>query len=293
MVDRVEDPTPASTFTLLASRVRREEKAIVAAAQRRGATAKCLDPRQLVLHADRRWPGDVPVLNREIGQVRAAYAAAAVAAAGGRVITTAAATRVCGDKWLTTDALRAGGVPTPRAALALTTDAGLAALDHIGYPAVIKPLVGSWGRLIARVDGPAAATTVLEHRAALPSPQAHLVYVQEEVTGSVRDLRVIVVGGQAIGATWRRGGDWRANVARGAASQATPVTAELGRLAADAAAAVGAEICGVDLLEDPDGRLTVLEVNDRVEFAGFQQAHGNQVDVADRIVAHLLRGVSR
>lgn len=285
----------APRLAVLASRVRHEEKAIMTALQRRGATVEHIDPRSLHVAghaAGARWPERV-VLNREVGYFRALYAASALESAGAAVLNSAQATRVSGDKWHTSTALLAAGLPTPRTALALTPEAAPAALDEIGYPAVIKPLVGSWGRLVTRVPDRQTAAVVLEHVAALPSPQSHVIYAQELVADAERDIRVIVVAGRALGATCRRGLEWRANVARGAVSERLTLTDDHAKLAVAAAGAVGADIAGVDLIESADGRLTVLEVNDRVEFRGFQSVHGGddgapEVDVADAIAARLI-----
>jgi [lysine-biosynthesis-protein LysW]--L-2-aminoadipate ligase len=233
------------------------------------------------------------VLNREIGQVRAAYAARCLASAGVDVANSADATEVCGDKWRTTMALQAARVPTPRTALGLTPKAALAALDSIGYPALIKPLVGSWGRLVARLPDRACAEGVLEYVAALPGPQSHLGYVQELIDKPDRDIRVIVVGGEVLGAVYRTGESLRTNVALGGETRPCEVTPEITKLSIDAAAAVGADIAGIDLIEDRDGRLLVLEVNHRVEFSGFQSALADRVDVADHIVGHLLERAQR
>ncbi|MDT0426769.1 RimK family alpha-L-glutamate ligase [Streptomyces salyersiae] len=273
---------------VLASRVRFEEKCILAALERRGVACEQIDPRTLAVRAGAPWAGPRTVLNREVGHYRALYAASALESTGTRVLNTAAAAAVCGDKWQTSAALVARGVPTPDTTLALTPDAALAALEQFGYPAVIKPLVGSWGRLVTRVTGPVMAAAVLEHLAALPSPQSHIVYVQREVAKADRDIRVLVVGERAVGATYRRSDEWRTNVARGAVSERCPLDPGLTELAVAAAKTVGAHIAGVDLLQDPDGRLTVLEVNDRVEFRGLQQSHGTDIDVADAVAALLI-----
>ncbi|GAB3473998.1 RimK family alpha-L-glutamate ligase [Amycolatopsis cihanbeyliensis] len=273
---------------ILASRVRYEEKSIMAALERRGAEFEYLDPRSLsvVGAAPREAPSFV--FNREIGHFRAYYAASALESAGVTVLNTAAATRVTGDKWHTSAALLGAGLPTPATALAMTPDAALKALEEIGYPAVIKPLVGSWGRLVTRVTDRAMASAVLEYVAALPSPQSHVVYLQELVPKADRDIRVVVVGGTAIGAMHRRGAEWRTNVARGAVSEHCPLSRSHAELAVSAAAAVGADIAGVDLIEDEEGRVTVLEVNGQVEFRGFQEAEGSRVDVGDSIAALLI-----
>lgn len=273
---------------VLASRVRYEEKQIMAALERRGVRFARLDPRSLVVTEGTRWEGARYVLNREVGYFRALYAAGTLESAGVTVLNSAEATRVSGDKWHTSAAVVRHGLPTPRTALAMTPEAALDALDQLGYPAVIKPLVGSWGRLVTRLSDRETAAAVLEHLAALPSPQSHVLYLQEYVPGAGRDLRVLVVGGRAIGATYRRGDQWRTNVARGAVSERCPLGPDLVKLAEAAAEAVGAVIAGVDLIEDRDGRLTVLEVNDRVEFRGLQEAHGTAIDVADTIAAFLI-----
>lgn len=261
-------------LVVLASRVRYEEKRIMAALEHRGRRFEYLDPRGLfVTGGQDRYTGRF-VLNREVGHFRAWYAASAMEVAGATVVNTSAATQLSGDKWLTSAALLRHGLPTPRTALAITPESAPGALAEIGYPAVIKPLVGSWGRLVTKVTDEALATAVLEHIAALPAPQSRVVYVQELVPKADRDIRVVVVGGRALGATYRRGRDWRTNVARGAVSERCRLSPDLSKLAVAAAGAVGAEIAGVDVVEDADGRLTVLEVNDRVEFRGFEEAHG-------------------
>ncbi|MFG2890696.1 lysine biosynthesis protein LysX [Streptomyces sp. NPDC048248] len=280
-------------IAVLASRVGADEKRLFDALDRRGVPFDHVDTRRQWFLAGQR---DLPwglALNREIGQVRAAYAARCLTAAGVDVVNSADATEVCGDKWRSTMALEAAGVPTPRTALGLTPQAALAALDTIGYPALIKPLVGSWGRLIVQLPDRASAEGVLEYAAALPGPQSHLGYVQELIEKPDRDIRVIVVGGQVLGAVYRTGESLRTNVALGGQARPCEVTPEITKLSLDAAAAVGADIAGVDLIEDRDGRLLVLEVNHRVEFTGFQSALGRQVDVADHIVDHLLERAQR
>lgn len=280
----------STDLALLASRVRTDERRIMAALERRGVNYSHVDTR--TLHSGfgrRRWP---VVLNREIGVVRARYAAWALEAEGSRVLNTASAIEVCGDKWRTSMSLQAAGLPTPRTAIAMTPEATLAALDELGYPAVLKPLVGSWGRLVTKLETREQAGTVLEYQAALTGPQAHLGYLQALIDSGGRDIRVIVIGGVAIGASYRSSDDWRSNVARGARTGRCRLTPELAKLAAGAAEAVGAELAGVDVIEDGQGRQLVIEVNSGVEFSGFQQAHGDDLDVADLIVEYAMAAVS-
>lgn len=280
-------------IAVLASRVAADEKRLFDAFDRRGVPFDHVDTRRQWFVAGRRALPWGYALNREIGQVRAAYAARCLTAAGVEVVNSADATEVCGDKWLTTLALESAGLPTPRTALGLTPQAALAALDSIGYPALIKPLVGSWGRLVVPLADRSSAEGVLEYVAALPGPQSHLGYVQELIDKPDRDIRVIVVGGEVLGAVYRTGEALRTNVALGGQAKPCEVTPEITKFSVDAAAAVGADIAGVDLIEDRDGRLLVLEVNHRVEFSGFQSALGDRVDVADHIVGHLLERAQR
>lgn len=273
---------------LLASRVRLDEKRIMAALERRGVDYTYVDSRTLWGFLGRSAEHGTVVLNREIGQARAQYAAGLLEQAGDRVINSARAVEICGDKWRTSVALEQAGIPTPRTALALTPEGALDAFDAVGYPAVVKPLTGSWGRLVTMVPDREVAATIMEYLAALPHPTSHIVYVQRLVPKPDRDIRVIVVGGEPIGAVYRRSGEWRTNVARGGVTEACPLTGEISKLARAAAEAVGADIAGVDLIEDTDGRLTVLEVNHGVEFSGFQSVWGDRIDVADAIADHLI-----
>jgi [lysine-biosynthesis-protein LysW]--L-2-aminoadipate ligase len=271
-------------LAVLTSRLRGDDKRILVALERRGLPVCHVDPRRLALASTSVTPWSL-VLNREISASRARHAAHTLEAAGATVLNCAAATDVCADKWLTTLALRRDGVPTPRTTLALTPEAALDELDRFGYPAVVKPLTGSWGRQVSLLREPDAARAVLEHRAALPNPEAHLIYLQEYVEKPGRDIRVVVLGGRAVAAAYRVSADWRCNVALGAQTVACPIGPELAKVAIAAAGAVGAELAGVDLVEGDGGELLVLEVNHNVELAGAQQAAGDSVDLAGSIAA--------
>ncbi|TDB78270.1 lysine biosynthesis protein LysX [Micromonospora sp. KC723] len=275
-------------IALLASRLRVEEKALLAAFSARGADVVHVDARRL------RFPLAEPppwrfVLNREISATRARYAAASLETQGIGTLNSSHAIATCGDKWLTSTALTAAGVPTPAAALALTPEAALDQIAVMGYPVVLKPLSSSWGRRVSLIRDADAAQAVLEHCAALPAPQAHLIYLQEFVNKPGRDIRVVVVGGRAVGAAYRNADTWRTNVARGATTTSCELHDGLADLAVRAAQAVGAAIAGVDVVEDADGRLLVLEVNSGVEFAGLQRALGDGCNVAGAIADLVLR----
>ncbi|MEE4545852.1 RimK family alpha-L-glutamate ligase [Streptomyces sp. V4-01] len=279
----MSEPTRASTpLGILLSTVRYEERRLLSELERRGVTAVRLDPRSMSFAPkDAEALRGMTVLNREISSQRAALAAESLEAFGARPVNDASATRLCGNKWSTYLRLRQYGIPTPATLLAPTPETGLEAIDMIGYPAVIKPLSSSWGNRVSLITDRYAADAVLEHCAALPSAASRTVIVQEAVRPGSPDLRGIVVDGVCLGVIVRSSSDWRNNVARGATVEPYPPNEEVRRLCVRAAAAVGATIAGVDLVERADGGWTVLEVNSRVEFQGFERATG--VDVAARI----------
>jgi [lysine-biosynthesis-protein LysW]---L-2-aminoadipate ligase len=274
-VDLHSDPVEhAGVVAVLASRVRWEERKILEAFERRGIPHEVVDAR--TLYTPLTHPG-LPgrwelALNREIGHTRALYGALALEGGGVRVVNSAQAIEVCGDKSRTALALQIAGLPTPRTIVALTPDAARAAAADLGYPVVLKPLVGSWGRRVALLRDAEVADAVLDYCAALPAPQAQVVCLQEAIEKPGRDIRVIVVGETPLGAVYRRAAGWRTNVALGAKTVPCPCDERLEALAVEAAVATGAEIAGVDLLEGPDDELYVLEVNAGVEFRGFMSA---------------------
>lgn len=278
---------PGFCVALLASRIRTEEREILAVLERRGVPHQHVDTRRLWYELHEEAPPWTVVLNREISWTKAVYAARTLEDRGVAVVNPASVIEMCGDKWRTSMALRRAAVATPRTALALTPQAADEAIEAFGYPVLVKPLVASWGRRIALIRDRDSARNVLEHCEALPSPQAHVIYVQEFVDKPGRDIRVLVIGGQPLGAMYRYSADWRTNVAGGAWTAPCPLSPEIAKLALEAATAVGAEIAGVDLVEYPDGELRVLEVNHGVEFDGFQAALPS-VGVAEAIVDHLL-----
>jgi [lysine-biosynthesis-protein LysW]--L-2-aminoadipate ligase len=276
--------------------VRFEEKLIFEALERRKVRYTQLDTRQLTGELGRQpglsgRPGTDPpfdlALCREISHSRGYYACLLLQAAGITTVNQAEVIGICGDKFRSSAVLQAAGLPTPRTVLALTPEAAAGAAAELGFPVVIKPLTGSWGRLAAVLRDAAEAQAVLEHRAALASPQQHIIYLQEFIKKPDRDIRVLVAGQHVIGATYRYGDGWRTGAATGGRSQPCPLSDELKGLALAAATAVGGGVLGVDFVEGPAG-LYLLEVNHTPEFRGFQSAHGEAIDVADAIVSYLL-----
>jgi len=256
-------------LAFITSRLRLEEKLLLAELERRGASFERLDDSALVLPLDHRPPDGPPeyalVWNRSQAFGRTLYTQRALEARGVTCVNSASVVETCGDKALTSLALVAAGVPTLATTLAFTPESALEAIEAFGYPVVLKPVVGSWGRLVARLDSRSAAEAVLEDRAVLGTWQTQVFYVQEYVEKPGRDARVFVVGDQAVAGIWRSSEHWITNTARGAKVSRANVQGELGELAVDAARAVGGGLLAVDVVETPSG-LSVLEVNHSMEF---------------------------
>jgi [lysine-biosynthesis-protein LysW]--L-2-aminoadipate ligase len=275
-------------LAVLTTRTRLEERLIFAALERHGIGYVQVDDRTLVHRlgsaGEVRYRG---VLNRIMSHTRSVYATRIFEATGHRVFNPSAVVDTCGDKVLTSLALVRAGLPHPETVVAVTPDAALEAIERIGYPAILKPAVGSWGRLLSKVNDRDAAETLIEHKQSLRSPVHNVYYVQEYVDKPDRDLRVIVIGGEAVAAVYRRSAHWITNTARGATTAACPLTDELRSLAVRAADAVGGGVLAVDLLERASGELLVTEVNHTMEFHGL--AAVADVDVAELVVDHVHR----
>ncbi|MHB8719062.1 MAG: lysine biosynthesis protein LysX [Candidatus Dormibacteria bacterium] len=270
---------------MLVERVRVEEKMLLEAFARRGAAVDVVDVRSLAVDTDREPPAWDVVLDRCLQLSHAQAAVRLLHDRGIRTVNAPAVIAACADKVVTTSLLRAAGVPVPRTAVAFSPEAALAALEEIGYPAVLKPPVGSWGRLVARVNDRDAAEAVLEHKATLGSTMHSVFYVQEHVAKPGRDIRAFVVGDEVIAAIERRSQHWVTNTARGATTANRRVDGDLRDVSLAAARAVGGGVVAVDLLEDGE-RLLVGEVNHTMEFRNSVDVTG--VDIPGRIVDFVL-----
>ena len=271
---------------IICSRIRVEEKLLFAAFERRGVAFERIDDGEIIfdLH-ERTCPFDV-VLERSIWFGRSLYALRLLEERGVRCINRYDVVATCGDKLLTSAALERAGVPQPRTLVAFTPDSALRAIETLGYPAVLKPVVGSWGRLVSRVNDRDAAEALLEHLEVLGSWQQHIFYVQEHVQKPGRDIRAFVVGDETICAIYRTSDHWITNTARGGRASNCPVEGPVGHLALRAAQAVGGGVVAVDLLETADGRLLVNEVNHTMELRNSIGTTG--VDIPGRIVEYVL-----
>ncbi len=276
----------SETFTLglFYTVIRPEEKWILAAAEERSIPVERLHDEAVTFPLVRNGFQADLVLNRSVSHSRSLYALRFFEHYGVPTVNRYEVVALCGDKVLASLRLEEAGVPTPRTVVALTPEAALKALDEIGYPAVLKPPIGSWGRLMAKVDDAEEAEQIIEHKSALGSPNQSIFYVQEYIEKPERDLRAFVIGDEIVAAMYRRSKDWRTNAARGAVSEAMSPTPEMREIVLRASAAVGGGVLAVDLMESPEG-LVVHEVSPTPEFRALSVATG--INVAAKVVDYV------
>ena len=274
---------------MLLSRVRVEEKLLLEALRRRGVEVTLLDDRELIfdLHDGPAWKRFDVIVERCINHSRALYSLEMLNAWGVPTVNTAEVANVCGNKFSTTRALITHGVPTPRTMLAYTPESALRAIEEIGYPAVLKPAVGSWGRLISKVNDREAAEAILEHKTILGSYHHSIFYVQEYIDKPQRDIRTFVVGDETICGIYRASEHWITNTARGGHASNCPITPEIDRLSLASARAVGGGVVAIDLLERRNGELLVNEVNYTMEFRNSIDTTG--CDIPGRVADYVLQ----
>lgn len=284
-----------ATVGFLCSRVRKDEKLLLGELRERdGVEVERVDPREVSFGLESEQGTDVEVdaldvvVDRAMSYSRGLYAARFFESYGLPVVNSSDVARVCGDKVETSLALAEAGVRTPKTRVAFTPEEALETVESVGYPVVTKPVVGSWARLLAKVNDRDAAEAVFEHKKVLGSYEHSVFYIQDFVKKPGRDIRVAVIGGEAVAAMYRSSDDWITNAARGADTTNCELTDEIENVALDAAEAVGCDdkgVVGVDIMEEGE-ELTVHEVNHSLEFKALTEASGVNVAgaYADNIV---------
>jgi [lysine-biosynthesis-protein LysW]--L-2-aminoadipate ligase len=274
-------------FGILHSRVRMEEKLLFTEFARRGLEFDLIDDQRMIFDIaagprSRQYTEYDCVVERCINHGRALYALKILNDRGVATVNSAQVADICGNKLQTTSALAAAGVPQPRSMVAFTPESALEAIEEMGYPVVLKPAVGSWGRLLSKVNDRDAAEAILEHKETLGSYHHAIFYIQEYVRKPERDIRAFVVGGETICAIYRDSAHWITNTARGGHSSNCPVTPELDAICVAAARAVGGGVVAIDVFEDPDRGLIINEVNYTMEFRNSIEPTG--VNIPGRMV---------
>ncbi len=271
---------------MLLSRVRVEEKLLFAEFEQRGLEFDRIYDPEIVFNLEQKpFEYDV-VLERCINHSRALYSLKVLNDWGIPTVNTWHVANTCGNKFLTTQALLMNGVPSPLTKLAFTPESALKAIEELGYPVVIKPPVGSWGRLLAKLNDREAAEAILEHKETLGHYEHSIFYIQEYIAKPERDIRAFVVGDETICAIYRSSPHWITNTARGGEATNCPVTPELNDICVKAAKAVGGGVVAIDVFEDKYRGLLVNEVNYTMEFRNSIDTTG--VNIPAKVVDYVL-----
>ncbi|MEF8974197.1 MAG: lysine biosynthesis protein LysX [Haloarcula sp.] len=277
---------------LLYSRIRRDEKLLLSELRERDHEIEKIDVRkqQFNIHEAPEAFDDLDiVVDRCLATSRSVYATKFAKAYGVPVVNGPEVANTCADKVNNSLALEAAGVPTPNTDVAFTKDAALESIEKFGYPCVLKPVVGSWGRLMAKIDSRSAAEAILEHKETLGHYEHKIFYVQEFVDKPGRDMRVLAVDGEPIAAMVRSSDHWLTNAAKGAETAEFELDDRALELVETASDAVGGGLLGIDLMEvgidEETGEFddyTVHEVNHTVEFKALNEV--TDVDVPAKVV---------
>ena len=276
---------------MLYSRVRHDEKFLLEEFRNRGIEVERMDTRCAIFNITdfEKMDYDV-VLEREISHLKALYSLKVLNEMGINTVNTYHTASTCGDKVLTTLALTKHKVPSPVTYIAFTAEEALEPIEKIGYPVVLKPATGSWGRLLAKVNDKETAESIIEHKIILGSYHHSVFYIQEYIKKPERDIRAFVVGDEVIGAIYRNSPHWITNTARGGVASNCPLTDEISEICLKAAKAVGGGVVAIDLLEDR-GKLLVNEVNYTMEFKNSIAPTG--VNIPGKVVDYVIEVAKR
>jgi [lysine-biosynthesis-protein LysW]--L-2-aminoadipate ligase len=267
-------------------RLRAEERLLFAEFVRRGISVERIDDRTSVVDITGDcWDFDV-VIGRGVSQQRTLHLLSIIDAWGIPTLNRPDVIALCNDKLRTSALFRRANLPQPELRVAFTPESALEAIEEMGYPVVLKPAIGSWGRMLAKVNSRATAESLLEHKQALGSFHHGTYYIQKYVAKQGRDIRAFVVGDETICAIYRASEHWITNTARGGLASNCEVTPEIANLCRRAARAVGGGVLAVDLFEDPNEGLLINEINATMEFRNSIDTTG--VNIPGRIVDYAL-----
>jgi [lysine-biosynthesis-protein LysW]--L-2-aminoadipate ligase len=276
-------------FFILYDQLRWEEKSLIETAKKKDIKLEVINCRESSIELDKdKSPhcNDI-ILQRCVSYYNNLHSTAAFEGLGAKIINSLYTAIMCGNKLFTHMELSKAGVAIPRAFCAFSDQSALNILNKNGYPKVIKPVVGSWGRMIALLKDKEAAEAVIEDREHM-YPLYQIYYFEEFVKRPPRDIRCIVVGDKVAAAIYRYSGDneWKTNMALGGKAEACKVTNEMENLCLRAAKTMKGEILGVDLMESDENGLLVHEVNNTTEFKNTVRV--TEIDIPSLIIDHLV-----
>jgi [lysine-biosynthesis-protein LysW]--L-2-aminoadipate ligase len=270
---------------ILCSRIRLEEKLLFENLRKRRIEFEILDPRLMVLNGKKSWKHFDLVLNREISQMRAELVLEYLNNQGIRTINSVQVTRVCNNKALCTWELEKYQISMPKTVVVFSKEEAIREAKKIGYPVVAKPIIGSWGRLLAKINNRETLEAILEHKEALASPYHSFFYLQEYVEKPERDIRILVINKEPVAGMYRQSKHWITNTAKGATPRKLKLNSELISLTQKIVEKLNIEIAGIDIVETKSG-YQVLEINSTVEFHGLQTVSGT--NIAEKMVDYVI-----
>ncbi len=278
-------------ISIIYDQIRWEEKKIYQEAMNRKLDIQLIDAKEINFKTDtskeelQKIYGEV-VLQRCLGFYRGLHITAFLETKGITVVNKFNTINTCGNKLLTTLKLIENNLPIPKTSITFTTKSSLSALEELGYPAINKPLIGSWGRMVTILKDKQTANAIFEMKEIMNNPINNIHYNQEMIQCSGEDIRCIVIDNKLITAISRKPakGEWRANVAKGATVSKYEITPELNKLVTLASKSVGGGILGVDIMDSGNG-LVINEINGTVEFKGASTI--SDIDIGKIIIDYV------
>ena len=275
-------------------RLRTEEKLLQKNAEELGYETSMVDAKITSFDTDSKPEnfefGDV-VLERCVSYYRGLHFTACLEFMNIPVINKFDVANTCGNKMITSMLLKKNNIPTPKTYFSFSAETALDNFEKVGYPLVIKPIIGSWGRSVMPVKDKDTAEAVIENRQVTDGPQDRMYYLQEMINRPPRDIRVITIGDQAISAMYRKSsGGFKTNIALGADPELCEITKEIEDLCEKTSKAVGGGILGIDLMEDKERGLVVHEVNNTVEFKGLVKV--SKKNIPKEMIDYAIRNIN-
>ena len=284
-----------SKISIVFDRLRTEEKMLQKEATELGHDASLIDAKTTQINTSSQIQdfefGNI-VLERCVSYYRGLYITACLEFLDVPVINKFNVSTICGNKLLTSMLLKKNNIPTPKTYFSFTAESAMEHFEKVGYPLVIKPIIGSWGRSVMPIKDKDTADAIIENRQVTDGPQDRIYYLQEMVDRPPRDIRVITVGDQPIAAMYRKSsGGFKTNIALGADPEICEITNEIEDLCIKASKAVGGGILGIDLMEDKNKGLVVHEVNNTVEFKGLVKVA--EKNIPKEIIDYAINSIRR
>ncbi len=278
-----------TSFFILYDQLRWEEKSLIDAAKKKDIKLEVINCRENSIDLDKdefTYCDDI-ILQRCVSYYNNLHSTAAFEGLGVKMINSLYTAIMCGNKLFTHMELAKSGIAIPKAFCAFSNQSAMDILNKNGYPKVIKPVVGSWGRMVALLKDKEAAEAVIEDREHM-YPLYHVFYFEEFVKRPPRDIRCIVVGNKVVAAIYRYSGDneWKTNMALGGKAEPCKVTNEMEDLCLKVAKTLKGEILGVDLMESDENGLLVHEVNNTTEFKNTVRV--TEIDIPSLIMDHMV-----